>query len=93
MIELKDGMSLKDFKTYCEKADCNLVTKWNYKKFSILCKECGSYNVQVVDDLEYHEGSSCPTCGFDSYTTGKIIIKCLNCGTGMQVLDSEKLNN
>ena len=35
-------------------------------------------NVKNVDNREYHEGSGCPTCGYESYTTGRIIIKCLN---------------
>lgn len=35
------------------------------------CTSCGSKNL----DFEYHEGSSCPSCGYDSY----VEITCLDC--------------
>ncbi len=84
-------MDNNEFKKYCEEHDDNLVTKWDYNKFKIICNKCNSKNVKIVDDLEHHEGSGCPTCGFDSYNTGIIIIKCLNCGSAMQVLDAGSL--
>lgn len=88
-IELKNGMSLEDFRKYCAAHDKNVSTTWDYEKFRIRCLYCGSEDVRMVDDLEYHEGSGCPTCGFDSYITGVIIIKCLLCGTGMQVVKDD----
>ena len=86
-------MDNEEFKKYCEEHDDNLVTKWDYKKFKIKCEKCNSLNVKIVDDLEHHEGSSCETCGFNSYNTGKIIIKCLDCGSAMQVLNTSDLED
>jgi DNA-directed RNA polymerase subunit RPC12/RpoP len=86
-------MNIEEFKKYAEKNDDNLVTKWNYNKFKFICQKCKSKNVKVVSDLTHHEGDDCPTCGYDSYNTGKIIIKCLNCGQGMQVLNVEDLSD
>ena len=91
-MELENDMSVEDFKKYCNEKDVNITAKWNYESFKMICQKCKSQNVKVVDDLEFHEGSGCPTCGFDAYTTGKIIIKCLDCGNGMQVLSSEDLS-
>ena len=84
-------MTLDEFKKYCEKEDCNLVTKWDYTQFKIVCVKCRSNNCKIVDNIEYNEGSGCPTCGYDSYTHGNIIVKCVDCGNGMQVLDCEEL--
>ena len=86
-------MDNKEFKKYCEDTDDNLKTKWDYEKFPILCGKCKSKKVKLVDDLVFTEGSSCPTCGFSSFTRGKIIVKCLDCGNAMQVLDAEELEN
>ncbi len=86
-------MDKEEFKKYCEENDDNLVTKWDYKKFKIRCEKCKSLKVKVVDNLEYHGGSDCPTCGYDSFTTGKIIIKCLECGSAMQVLDADEMRD
>ena len=92
MVVLKDNMSLKDFKKYCAEKDTNITSKWNYESFKIVCQKCKSEDVVIVDDLKYNGGSNCPTCGFDGYNTGKIIIKCISCGNGMQIVDSEDLN-
>ncbi len=86
-------MDKEEFKKYCEENDDNLVTKWDYKKFKIKCLKCNSENVKAVDNIELHEGSSCPTCGYESYNTGKIVIKCLDCGSAMQVLDIQEIDN
>ena len=83
-------MNKEEFKKYCEEHDDNLVTKWDYNKFTIICNECGK-GCKVIDNLEYDGGSSCPTCGYDASVSGKIIVKCLNCGSAMQVLDAEEL--
>lgn len=91
MSNQKEQMNMKEFKKYCEEHDDNLVTKWDYDKFEIRCVKCNSTNVKIVDNVEYNEGASCPTCGYDSYTSGRIIIKCFNCGGGMQVLNMEDL--
>ena len=86
-IELKENMTIVGFKKYAEKHDTNLVTKWDYNSFKIQCQKCNSFNVRIVDDIVHNFGSDCPTCGYDSSTRGLIIIKCIDCGNGMQILD------
>ncbi len=84
-------MDNNEFKKYCEEHDDNLVTTWDYNKFKLKCCKCNSFNVKMVDNIEYDKGSSCPTCGYEASIGGKIIIKCLKCGSAMQVLDAESL--
>ena len=84
-------MNIEEFKKYCEKFDDNIKTKWDYDKFEMKCKKCKSKDVIIVDNFEYDEGSGCPTCGYDSYTSGKMIVKCLDCGSAMQVLKASDI--
>jgi Zn finger protein HypA/HybF involved in hydrogenase expression len=85
-------MNLEDFKKYCEEHDDNLMSEWNYNKFKIQCQKCNSFNVKIVDDLEHHEGHGCPTCGYESYNSGRLIVKCISCGSAIQILSTEDLS-
>jgi len=84
-----ENMTLEEFKIFCEDNSDNLKKSWDFNLFGIVCKKCKSNNVVHVDTREFNAGSSCPTCGYDSYTTGIIIIKCLNCGNALQILNPD----
>lgn len=89
-LKLSDGMSLKDFKKYCEENDSNVVKKWDYTKFRMFCEKCESTNVVMVCDMSYGSESGCPTCGSWLEAEGAIVIKCENCGQGMTVMEADE---
>ena len=81
-------MDLKEFKKYEKENNYNLVDKWNYNAFALICRTCNSNNVKVLTNAEVEDmGSGCETCGYGggSKASGYLTFKCIDCGSAMSL--------
>lgn len=57
------------------------VKRWDFEKFSIVCKKCGSSKVEYANDIEvdsgYYEG--------EFERSGNLIVKCHGCGNALTI--------
>ena len=57
------------------------VKRWDFSKFGIVCKKCGSSKVEYANDIEvgsgYYEG--------DIERDGSLIVKCHDCGNALNI--------
>ena len=69
-------MSLEKFKSKYMGAE----SKWNFDKFSIICKKCGSSRVEFNGHIELEYGY------YDSVSIeGGIVVKCHSCGNAFKI--------
>ncbi len=69
-------MNLKDFK----KEYMNKDSKWDFKKFSIICNKCGGKKIEFNGFLESESGYY-----GDHSLEGAIIVKCHDCGNALRI--------
>ena len=73
-----EEMSLKEFKKKFMGKD----SKWDFNKFGIICKKCKSNKIEFNGYIGGEYGY------YDEFSiTGKIIIKCHNCGNAHAIED------
>lgn len=82
--ELKNGMTLEQFKKYVKKNDANLVSDTELVKdqrfrnnFIIICKKCSSLNIEFSEELGIDYG------GQTGYDAGEKGFKCVDCGNAI----------
>jgi len=72
-----EEISWEDF----EKKYMKPVQRWDFSKFSIVCKKCGSSKVEYANDIEvgsgYYEG--------DIERDGALVVKCHGCGNAFKI--------
>lgn len=79
---MKKKMTLDEFKKYCLTNDINIVDKWNFTKFKIVCEKCNSNNIQVgYTPDEYGHGSELTGSWLEEESS--LLVKCLDCGHAM----------
>ncbi|MBR9701801.1 hypothetical protein GOV13_02675 [Candidatus Pacearchaeota archaeon] len=86
--EMKDFKSLEEFRKWAKKNSYNIVEKWDKKQFGLVCQNCCSEKVMLLNNLEV-DYSGCETCGSWMEKEGAIIVKCLNCSSAMTILKGE----
>lgn len=72
-----EEISFKEF----EEKYMKPVKRWDFSKFSIVCKKCSSSKVEYANDIEvgsgYYEG--------DVDRNGSLVVKCHDCGNAFTI--------
>ena len=72
----KETMTLKEF----EKKYMKGVRGWDFTKFSIICKKCGSSKVEYNNSMEFGTGY------YDEFESeGSLVVKCHECGNAFSI--------
>lgn len=56
------------------------VKRWDFDKFSIVCKKCGSSKVEYNNDIEVDSGYY-----DDIERDGALVVKCHDCGNAFKI--------
>jgi ribosomal protein S27E len=67
-------MSFDEF----EKKYMTPVKRWDFSKFAIICKKCGSSKVEYNNDIEFDTG-------LYSSINGTLVVKCHDCGNAFTI--------
>ena len=71
-----EEISLKDF----EEKYMKPVKRWDFTKFGIVCKKCGSLKVEYNNDIEVDVGYY-----NDVEKSGSLVVKCHDCGNAFSI--------
>ncbi len=71
-----EKLSLKEF----EKKYMKGVTRWDFDKFSIVCKKCSSLKVEYNNTMAVGKGYY-----DDIETHGGLVVKCHDCGNAFKL--------
>lgn len=73
---MKEEMTFEEF----EKTYMKGVKKWDFEKFAIVCKKCGSPKVEYNNTIEIGTGWY-----NDIERNGDLVIKCHDCGNAFTI--------
>lgn len=71
-----EKISFEDFEEKYMKG----VKRWDFQKFSIVCKKCGSSKVEYNNSIEVASGY------YDEIERdGELVVKCHDCGNALKI--------